>query len=230
MKKILGIIPARGGSKGIPRKNIADVNGKPLLAYTIEAALRSKYINMVAVSSDDKEILKIAKKFGAESISRPPKWAQDDSPNEPVIFHALQWLKKNRSYVPDIIVYLLPTSPLRTWKDIDASITLLLQKKAHAVVGVHEISRTYLKTFIINQGGWIQAAVRRSYPITARQKLPNVYLANGAIFAVVREIFTKYGSLLPPSRIVPFVTDETRSIDIDTPDDLQRVRVIMGKS
>lgn len=228
-RKVLGLIPARGGSKGIPRKNIIQVNGRPLLAYTIEAALHSRCVDMVAVSSEDKEILDIAKKFGAEPILRPAKLALDDSPNEPVILHALRWLKKNRSYVPDIIAYLLPTSPLRTAMDIDASIMLLLQKKAHAVVGVREISRTYLKTFIIERGRWMRAAVRHSYPITARQKLPNVYLANGAMFAVTRKRFMKHSSLLPPTRIVPYIMDEMNSIDIDTPDDLQRVQAIMIK-
>ena len=113
-RKILAIIPARGGSKGIPKKNIVKVGGKPLIAWAIDEAKKSKYIDTVIVTSDDDEILKVAKQYKAEPIKRPAELATDQAPPEPVVFHVLEYMKDKFKYLPDIFVYLQPTSPLRT--------------------------------------------------------------------------------------------------------------------
>ena len=110
---ILSIIPARGGSKEIPKKNIISIGGKPLIAWTVEASIQSKYINRTIVSSDSAEILRISRKFGAETLKRPSYLSTDKSPSEPVISHTLTYLQKKERYQPDIIVFLQPTSPLR---------------------------------------------------------------------------------------------------------------------
>ena len=125
---ILAIIPARGGSKGIPRKNIKLLAGKPLIAYSIEAAIKSEFVNRVIVSTDDDEIEQISIKYGAEVIIRPKKLAEDDSPTIDGIIHALNILEKT-GYLPDIVVLLQPTSPLRTQDDVDNAIIYYLKNK-----------------------------------------------------------------------------------------------------
>ena len=132
--KILGLIPARGGSKGIPQKNIYPLLGKPMIGYVIEKALKSKYINRLVVSTDDKKITKIAKKFGAEvPFLRPESLARDTSPTLPVVKHTIDWLKKNEDYIPEIIVILQANSPLVRIKDIDLAIEKQLKTKADVV-------------------------------------------------------------------------------------------------
>ena len=140
----LGIIPARGASKGIPGKNIINVAEKPLLQYTIEAAQKSKFLNRVLLSTDDKKIAEVGKIFCVEvPFMRPTKLAQDDTPAIDVILHALDWLKQNDSYQPDAVVLLQPTSPLRTEKHIDKAIQLFLDKNADTVVSVVEVPHNY---------------------------------------------------------------------------------------
>ena len=123
--KVLSIIPARGGSKGIPLKNLVLLNQKPLLYYTVIASLKSKIINKTVVSTDNKKIGKVALKLGAEVVYRPKKLATDTTALEPVIEHVLNYLNRHQNYTPDIIVILQNTSPLRTAKHIDEALTLM---------------------------------------------------------------------------------------------------------
>ena len=136
--KIIAIIPARGGSKGISRKNIKSLAGKPLIAYSIEAALKSKYINSVVVSTEDEEIAKISEKCGAEVIERPEELAKDEKPTIDVIFQVLEILRM-KNHTPDIVVLLQPTSPLRDTEDIDNAIELFLNGGCESVVSVCEV-------------------------------------------------------------------------------------------
>jgi len=134
-KKILALIPARGGSKGLPRKNIKPLLGKPLIAWTIEQSLASKYLDKVVVSTEDKEIAEISKKYGAEvPFIRPKELAKDDTPSIDVVLHAIDFLEKKELF--NIIVLLQPTSPLRTISDIDNSIEFLFSKNAQAIISV----------------------------------------------------------------------------------------------
>lgn len=132
-KKILAIIPARGGSKRIPRKNLRNLLGKPLIAYTIEAAQKSKYINRVVVSTEDKEIVSVSEKFGAEVINRPKELSEDESQTIDAVLHALDFLKK-KNYQPNICILLQPTSPLREPSDIDNAMNIFLENKCDLVV------------------------------------------------------------------------------------------------
>lgn len=224
-KKILAIIPARGGSKGIPKKNIIPLAGKPLIAWTIDAAKKSKYIDKVVVSSDDDEILKVATKFGAESIKRPTKLATDTALPEPLIFQVMNYLKEKEGYVPKIIVYLQPTSPLRDTVDIDSSIEMILNKKATAIISVHELEKKYLKTFITDEYGYLKGSVNNKYPFMNRQQLPNIYMPNGIIFAITRKEFMKTGQLFS-NKTAPYIMTPEKGFDLDTLEDLKEIKTI----
>lgn len=227
--KILAIIPARGESKGIPRKNIADLGGKPLIAWTIEAALVCPYIDKVVVSSDDKEILATAKKWGTQIVKRPKKISGDYSPFQPLIFHALGACKKKENYTPDLLVYLQPTSPLRTSQDISEAIKKLLDKKAGALISVYPIDKKYLKAFVVNKNGYLAGAVNNKYPFANRQDLPDLYMPNGAIYIIKTKLFLKYGQLFS-SRTLPYEMSFLQSIDIDNPDDLKTAYELLKKA
>ena len=123
---VLGLVPARGGSKGIPRKNLIPVGGLPLIAHTILAARKSRSLDRVIVSTDDDEIAEVAERFGAEvPFRRPPEFAEDLTPDLPVFLHALEWLDRHEGYKPDLIAHLRPTSPLRTAQHIDEAVSIL---------------------------------------------------------------------------------------------------------
>jgi N-acylneuraminate cytidylyltransferase len=127
--KYLAIIPARGGSKGIPRKNIRPLAGKPLLAYNIEAARNSRYIQRVVVSTDDPEIARVAQQYGAEVVWRPAEISGDTASSESALLHTLATLREQESYAPDVLVFLQCTSPLTLAEDIDGVITALLEQR-----------------------------------------------------------------------------------------------------
>ena len=221
-QKILAIIPARGGSKGIPGKNIIPVGGKPLIAWTIEAAQKSKYIGKVIVSSDDDEILKVSAKFGAKSIKRPAKLATDTASPEPLIFHALDYLR-TKKYIPDIIVYLQPTSPLRDEKDNNDAFNLFFKSKATALNSVYEADKKYLKTFLKNKSGFLIGSVNNKYPFANRQQLPSVYMPNGAIYIIYTKAFKKTGMLFT-DKTLPYKMSGKKNFDLDTLDDLKKLR------
>lgn len=224
-KKILAIIPARGGSKGIPRKNIYPLAGKPLLAWSVEAALKSKYIDRVIVSSDDDEILEVAEKHGAEPIRRPKAMAGDKSPFNLLIFHALDFLKKKENYIPDIVVYLQPTSPLRTSKDIDETLALL-KGETECAISVCEIENKILKAFLINKKGYLQGVSNNKFPFMNRQDLPKVYMPNGSIYVIKRQDFAKTGKLFT-KETVPSVMQGDKNLDIDSMEDMKKVEKIL---
>lgn len=212
-KKIIAVIPARGGSKRIPKKNIKRLAGRPLIAWTIEAAKKSKYIDRVIISTDDEEITKVSKKWGAEVINRPKDLATDTAKTMDAIFHLLDILKKEK-YQPGIIVLLQPTSPLRTFQDIDSAIELFLNKKCGSVISVFEaefnfwwafgIKSDYLKPFF----GWEKFFSRS-------QDLPKLYMPNGAIYIAAPETLKKYNSFYTKENILPYIMPKERSVDID---------------
>lgn len=226
--KILAIIPARGGSKGFPGKNIYPVNGKPLIAYTIDAALNSNHITRTIVSSDDDEILNISKKLGATPIKRPEKLALDTSSSEEAIHHVIRTLS-DRGEEFDILVLLQPTSPLRSAEDIDNSIELMLKNNASAVISVTNIGIKPFKSYYLNENGFLQGVHNNKTPNMRRQDLPDAYLANGAIYAVYVDEFLRTSSLMPEATI-PYVMDDEKSIDIDTIEDILEVEYIIEKN
>lgn len=215
--KVIAIIPARGGSKGIPRKNIVNFKGKPLITWSIEAALKSKFVTDVYVSSDDDEILQIAKiSEDVNIIQRPSALAQDDSKTEPVLTHVLNSID---SSVYDYLILLQPTSPLRTAEHIDAAFYKLLESKADSLISVSELEHHPLKTFTINTKGFLEGIVNNEFPFSPRQSLTKAFRANGAIYIIEIASFLKKNVLIT-NRTTHFLMDNEESVDIDSNKDL----------
>ena len=208
-KKIIAIIPARGGSKGIPRKNIKILAGKPLIAWTIEAALGSKYLDRVIVSTEDEEIAEISKKWGAEIIKRPEEFAQDSSKTIELIPHLLNVLRE-KNYIPDIIVLLQPTSPLRSVRHIDEAIKTFLEGEYDSLIGV---CPSHALLWRIHEGG----AAPINYNFKKRQRRQDIkpeYRENGAVYILEYENFMKEKSI-PCGRIGLYIMPVENSFEID---------------
>ena len=227
-KKILAIIPARGGSKGLPRKNIIDLAGKPLIAWTIEASLNSKYISKTIVSSDDEEILNISRQYKSNIIKRPSELALDTTTSEPVVKHVLDELKKKNEEF-DYLVLLQPTSPLRDTENIDNAFDVLFQNNATALISTYEINNKILKAFKKKQNGFIEGISNNEYPFISRQSLPKTYISNGAIYIIKVDEFLKNISFYT-NKTISYLMSEIKSIDIDTKDDFYRVKKIFNES
>ena len=162
-KRILAIIPARAGSKGLPNKNIIDLVGKPLIAWTIQESLKSKYITDTIVSSDSDTILKIATQYGAEIIKRPKRLATDKANSESIIKHSLNFLKQNKKEF-DYIILLQPTSPLRKVSDIDKAFKRLFKTQANSLISVSRIDNKILKAFLQKKNGYLEGINNNQYP------------------------------------------------------------------
>jgi len=221
-KRFVAIVPARGGSKGLPGKNIADLCGKPLMAWSIEAGTGSRYVDKVVVSSDSGTILDVARAFGAEPLRRPDELATDSAPSEPLITHALGVLEA-RGERYDYVVLLQPTSPLRDAADLDRAVETLLARGAQALISVYEPLHTPYKAFKVRPDGRLEGLVDNETPFKRRQDLPPVYMPNGAIYITDADYFRESGRLFAPDT-VPFVMPESKSPDIDTAEDLEAVR------
>ena len=227
-RSIIALIPARGGSKGIPRKNIKLFSGKPLIAYTIEEVKRSKYVDRIFVSTEDEEIVKISNAYNAEVIKRPVEYAQDSSNSSEVIKHALSWLEKEERYSPEIILFLQPTSPLRTTEDINEALELYLNNDCESVVSVYKSQEspywnlTIKNHFIEPLFGWDNFKEKR------RQDLPITYSLNGAIYITSKSKFLENGSFFN-EKTLPYIMPMERSIDIDNDSDFKFAETIMKK-
>lgn len=186
--KILAIIPARSGSKGIPRKNIKILCGKPLIAYTIEAALSSKLVDRVIVSTEDEEIIRIARAYGAEVIMRPLKLAQDDTPSLPVFQQVIKHLAEVENCHPDIIVIRRSTSPLRTVDDIDGAMDKFLHTDYDSVVSLCEVECPPHWMFTL-EGDKLKPVIESGEKIMRRQDAPKVYRSKAlyALFCNLRK-------------------------------------------
>jgi len=183
---ILCIIPARSGSKSIHNKNIRKINGKPLLAYSIEHAINSKYITRIIISTDSVKYGNIAKKYGAEFLFRRPKNISGDSSTDLEVFkHALNWLQENEGYEPNIIVHLRPTYPIRKSIDIDNMIELILNdSKIDSVRSIVKSSNTPYKMWFLNKNKEIKPILKSKIKDAynqPRQKLPNTFIQNACI-------------------------------------------------
>lgn len=212
--KTLAIIPARGGSKGIPKKNITLLSGKPLIAYTIESAFNSKYIDKIIVSTDSQEITRIAKTYGAEVILRPSILAGDEVPTEPVIEHVLNYLKKY-DYVPDLVVLLQCTSPLRRKNDIDNSIDYLLDHDFDSVFSVFEN-----KFFVWKQESNKLIPLNYDYlKRPRRQDKSKEYIESGSIYVFDRVTFEKEKNRIC-GKVGIYIMPYESSFEIDEPFDL----------
>lgn len=223
--RLLAVVPARGGSKGIPGKNMAALAGKPLLWWTLHAAKNALCVTDIAVSSDDPKILAYTEKCGAIAVKRPHQLATDTAKTEPVIQHLLTELhNKNETY--DELLLLQPTSPLRSADHIDSACTSWRDKQSDALISVEVASSSVLKSFFVDQDGQMSGVVNNAYPFMPRQQLPEVYKANGAMYFVKVPLFTATGTLFQPNTAA-YLMDAESSIDIDLPADLEAAEKII---
>lgn len=210
----IAIIPARGGSKTIPTKNIKLLNGKPLIYYTITEAQKSKYLSHILVSTEAQEIAQIAREYGAVVISRPLALAQDDTPSLLVYQHVIKYLEQVEDLHPDIIVILQPTSPLRTVEDIDGAIEKFLEAGCDSVVSVCEVEHPPHWMYSL-QGDRLKPVIEGGNKITRRQDAPKVYRLNGAVYVTRRDVIINENKVLGTDSRA-YIMPVERSVDIDT--------------
>lgn len=228
--KILGLITARGGSKGIPSKNIIDLGGKPLIAWTIEASLKSEFIDRTIITTDSDEIAEISRKFGAEvPFLRPPEYALDESSSYDAIFHALDWLKENEENEYDIICLLQPTSPFRNYTQINEAIEKFIKdENALSLISICNAFINPYKMVTVNEKGYIHKLEGINIHIDRRQDLPNVYQFNGAIYLMRTTDLKNYRHFIT-DRTIYYLMGKESSIDIDEPLDLEFARFLLNK-
>ncbi len=213
---VLGVILARGGSKGLPRKNVRDLAGKPLIAWTIEAGHESEYIDRLILSSDDADIIAVAEEYGCEvPFQRPSELARDDTPSMDALLHAMNQLP---SY--DYITLLQPTSPLRTASDIDATIKTCVKHRAPACVTVTEADKPPQWMYTLREGHRLEPVLGRDETVYRRQDAPDTYVLNGAVF-VARSGWLRRRETFHGDETVAYVMPSERSADVDTELDLE---------
>lgn len=226
---ILGVILARGGSKGVPRKNLKPLAGIPLLAYTILEAQGSARLSKLVVSSENDEILTLASRLGCETIKRPDELATDQAASPPCVMHAIEYLQSHHGFDTDIAVLLQPTTPFRTSQTIDGCIDLLLEKDADSVVSVmkapHFVNPHWVRK--LDERGFLKPYLEEK-DFTRRQDLPQVYWRNGQVYAVKREVLFKTGDLYG-DKSVPFVMNEEFHINIDAAIDFKFAEFLLQK-
>lgn len=230
--KVLGVIPARGGSKSIPRKNLKYIAGKPLIAYVIETALKCRLLNRVIVSTEDKEIGRVAKSYGAEvPFLRPKELARDEVSIIPVVQHAMRYLEKNESWKADVIASIQPTSPLIEAADIDRAVNQLVKSRCDAVISVCKITHGHPFRALRVEGDKVIPLYRKGFRYLQKQDLPTLYMPNGALYVRRREILERWNGrdFALGKEIRAIIMDELKSINIDTPLDLVIVEAVIKK-
>lgn len=227
--KVLALIPARGGSKGIKDKNIYDINGKPLIAYSIIAAQNSKYVDDVVITTDSEKIKEVAENFGANvPFLRPAELASDNSKTIDAVVHAINMLNniKNRGGY-DVLILLQPTCPLRTTEDIDNSLELFVSKRCVALVSVNKVKEHPILMRKINEDGMMDNLLNLPSTIR-RQDMPPIYKVNGSIYINLIKELSNDTSL--NDNPLAYITDDEHSVDIDDLDDIERVKNILNKN
>jgi len=230
-RKVLAIIPAREGSKRIPNKNIVDLNGFPLISYTILAALSSGVFDKVVVSTDSSKIANISRKFGAEiPVLRPESLARDESSSYDVVAHMVEHLSMAEDFLPDILVLLQPTSPLRGVDQIIESVVRFNREfnSIDSMVGVTEVTQhpEWMYTFENNTNNLTKAYSSEGKYLRT-QDLSGKYYINGAIYITKHDIFISTESLFG-GRVSGYIMDEKSSIDIDTEHDFMIANILMS--
>ena len=213
-KRVIAVITARGGSKGIPNKNLKSFSGKPLIFWTIKAARESKYIDTIVLSTDSPKIASVSKKYGVEApFLRPEAISRDNSSSIDVLFHALKFFEhRNDNF--DIVIQLQPTSPLRRSQDIDKALELLLKKKAKAVISINKAFVSPLWTNILPPNGCMKDFLRPELINRNRQRLPEYFQLNGAVFLGFVEYVVRNNGFYGKHSYA-YVMPRERSIDID---------------
>ncbi len=219
MLRVLGLIPARGGSKGVPRKNIRLLNGKPLLAYTAESALAASLLSRVVLSTEDNEIAKVGEELGLEVLQRAPILAEDTTPMLSVVLDAVRRVEQSGDFF-DAVCLLQPTNPLRRSADIDSCIKLLDSSKADSVVSVLPVPHLYNPKWVYwgNTDGTIALSSGESEPVSRRQDLPSAFHRDGSVYVTRRDVLFEFGNLYG-EKVLRYEMDERFSVNIDTLDD-----------
>lgn len=224
---VLGLIPARGGSKGVPNKNIRLLHGKPLIAYTVESALRSRRLDEVVLSTDSQEIARVAESYGAGVVMRPGDIARDDSPVSAAALHALDVLRERGRHF-DCVALLQPTCPLRTEADIDGAVGMLLESDADAVVTVYRVEDQHPARMYSLDGNRLVPYDHRLEAVQHRQQLPVLYHRNGAVYAIVAEALRRSGTFAPSNKLA-YVMPRIRSVNIDEEADLMLAEFLLSR-
>lgn len=226
--KILAIIPARGGSKGVPFKNIKLLNGKSLLSYTSEIALQSKYLTEVIVSSEDEKIIAVAKSLGIKvPFVRPTELAQDNTSTIDVIIHALQWYESQNIFF-DAVCLLQATSPFRTVAFLDKAIEKFIEMDCDSLVSVQKVPHEFNPhwAFEVNDDGHLKIATGETEIISRRQELPIAFHRDGSIYITKTEVLLKQQSLYGKS--ISFMESSPEMyVNIDTLEDWEKAELIV---
>lgn len=234
--RIMAVIPARGGSKGVPRKNIAMLGGKPLIAYTIDVAKQSEMIDEAIVSTDDPEIAAVAKALGADvPFLRPAELARDDSPDIDYLRHALEWVEEHRGWRPEILAILQPTMPFRRVEDVDGALRFMIEQNCDSVrtLAIPTHVTPYKMWFLDDEkSGRMSPVLKTEYYDTLltdvpRQKLRPCYWQPGVVMATRAE-FVRKGRVFGPD-LRGYVVDIRTAHDIDEPADLEYAEFLMQK-
>jgi CMP-N,N'-diacetyllegionaminic acid synthase len=228
--KILGLIPARGGSKGIPGKNIKALGGKPLLAYTFDSAQESKLLSRVVLSSDDSDIIAVANQIGLEvPFTRPENLANDQSPTLPVIAHALRFFEEKGEKF-DAVCLLQTTYPFRRKGLIDDAIKEFIRTNAEALVSVLPVPHEFNPHWVFEPGqnGFLEIATGEKQIIPRRQDLPTSFFRDGAIYITKSEVILSKNSILS-EKLAYIVGDESRYVNLDTFDDWKKAEILVNK-
>ena len=226
--EILALVPARGGSKGVPRKNVRDLAGRPLLQWSVDAARASKQVGRIVVTTDDPAIADIARAGGADvPFLRPAELARDDTAGLDPVLHALEWLAEHESYRPDLVLLLQPTSPLRTVADIDGAVSLAIGSALDPVVSVTTPSQHPYWMKRIDDDGRLHDVIPQPTPTTRRQDLPTCYAVNGAIYLITPDALREHRTWFT-DRTLAYIMPPERSLDIDSEWDFRVAATILA--
>ena len=229
--KVLGIVTARGGSKGVPRKNVRLLAGKPLIQYTAEAARAAKLLTKTILTTDDKEIAEVGRQCGLEvPFLRPPELARDDTPTLPVLQHAVRFLEDRGEFF-DAICLLQPTNPMRQSSDIDACVALLEKTGVDSVVTVLPVPAEYNPHWVYfrNDDGTFRLSTGEKTPIPRRQLLPPAFHREGSVYVMRRAVLMLKNSLFGDT-LAGQLMDPARSVNIDTMEDWAEAEKLLSTS
>ncbi len=224
-KQFVSLIPARKNSKGLRNKNLHPLNGKPLISWTIDASKLSSIIESTFVSSDSNKILQIASDQEVIQIKRDDMLATDNAKMELVVLDAIKKIN-DLGFDFENIVLLQPTSPLRDHKDIDLACKQFLAEDCNALISVQKTQNNILKSFILNQDGYLKAPFGKQFISMNRQELPEAYKPNGAIYVINKEAFLNNPIFLQNQTIL-YLMDDEKSIDIDSKEDISKIETIL---
>lgn len=229
--RVLGLIPARGGSKGVPRKNVRPLGGRPLLAYTADAALASRRLSRVALSTEDQEIAEAGRRCGLEApFLRPAELARDETPMLPVVQHALSWMAEHGDLF-DAVCLLQPTNPFRRPEDIDVCIDLLERSGADSVITVLPVPAEFNPHWVYFRSatGELRLATGESVPLPRRQDLPSAFHREGSVYVTRTSVVLERSSLYG-DRVLGLPLDPAACVNIDTPGDWERAEALLARA